>query len=71
MNKFWKVFFTVIGTIVCVPFLIVFISALFGFGALVMCIPEVVGGVLIMLTIVSIPGVIIGLIVGHYSKDKK
>lgn len=68
MSKFWKVFFTIIGAIVCVPLLIVLISALFGFGAIAMCIPEIVGGVLIVLTIISIPGVIIGLIIGHCSK---
>ena len=50
MSKFWKVFFTIIGAIVCVPLLIVLISALFGFGAIAMCIPEIVGGVLIAAT---------------------
>lgn len=70
MNKFLKCALIIIGMIVSVPITIGLLVALFGFGALVMIIPDVVLGILIILGILMIPGLIVGLIVTH-SNDKK
>jgi len=42
-----------------------------GFGAIAMITPEIVGGVITILLLISIPGLIVGLIVGHTDKKNK
>lgn len=70
MKKFLKGILVIICMIISVPVTIMLLAALFGFGALVMIIPDVIGGILIILAIFAIPGLIVGLIIGN-SKDKK
>jgi len=69
MKKFLKGILIIICMIVLVPITIGLLAALFGFGSLIMIMPEVIGGILIILAIFAIPGLIVGLIVG--TKDKK
>ena len=70
MKKFLKGILVIICMIISIPVTIMLLAALFGFGSLVMIMPEVIGGIIIILTIFAIPGLIIGLIIGN-SKDKK
>lgn len=72
MKKFLKGILVIICMIISIPVTIMLLAALFGFGSLIMIMPEVIGGILITLTIFAIPGLIIGLIIGNSnSKDKK
>lgn len=72
MKKFLKGVLIICCMVVSVPVTIMLLAALFGFGSLIMIMPEVIGGILIILTILAIPGLIIGLIIGNSnSKDKK
>lgn len=72
MKKFLKGVLIICCMVVSVPVTIMLLAALFGFGSLIMIMPEVIGGILIILTIFAIPGLIIGLIIGNSnSKDKK
>jgi len=70
MKKFLKGILIIICMIVSVPVTIMLLAALFGFGSLVMIMPEIMGGILVILAIFAIPGLIVGLIIGN-SKDKK
>lgn len=69
MKKFLKGILVIICMIISVPITIGLLAALFGFGSLIMIMPEVIGGILIILAIFAIPGLIVGLIIG--TKDKK
>lgn len=72
MKKFLKGILIICCMVVSVPITIMLLAALFGFGSLIMIMPEVIGGILIILAIFAIPGLIIGLIIGNSnSKDKK
>ena len=68
MNKLIKAIVTMVAVIIGVPVLIMVFGALFGFGALVVAAPEITVGVVMFLLVISIPGNIIGLIIG---RDKK
>lgn len=70
MKKFLKGILIICCMVVSVPVTIMLLAALFGFGSLVMIMPEIMGGILVILAIFAIPGLIIGLIIGN-SKDKK
>lgn len=70
MKKFLKGILVIICMIISVPVTIMLLAALFGFGSLIMIMPEVIGGILIILAIFAIPGLIVGLIIGNSSKDK-
>ena len=70
MKKFLKGILIIICMIISVPITIGLLAALFGFGSLIMIMPEVIGGILIILAIFAIPGLIVGLIIGNSSKDK-
>lgn len=69
MKKFLKGILVIICMIISVPITIGLLAALFGFGSLVMIMPEIMGGILVILAIFAIPGLIVGLIIG--TKDKK
>jgi len=72
MKKFLKGILIICCMVVSVPVTIMLLAALFGFGSLIMIMPEVIGGILIILAIFAIPGLIVGLIIGNSnSKDKK
>ena len=72
MKKFLKGILVIICMIISIPVTIMLLAALFGFGSLVMIMPEIMGGMLIILAIFAIPGLIVGLIIGNSnSKDKK
>ncbi len=72
MKKFLKGIIIICCMVVSVPVTIMLLAALFGFGSLIMIMPEVIGGILIILAIFAIPGLIVGLIIGNSnSKDKK
>lgn len=72
MKKFLKGVLIICCMVVSVPVTIMLLAALFGFGSLIMIMPEVIGGILIILAIFAIPGLIVGLIIGNSnSKDKK
>lgn len=68
MKDFGKGLLVILGVIVAVPIMIIVLAALFGFGALVAAIPDVMFGVIGVLLLVSIPGLICGLIIGHHKK---
>ena len=68
MNKLMKAIVTMVGVIIGIPLLIVMFGTLFGFGTLVVAAPEITVGVVMFLLVISIPGIIIGLIIG---RDKK
>ena len=71
MKKFLKGGLIIVCMIVSVPVTIMLLAALFGFGSLVMIMPEIMGGILLILAIFAIPGLIVGLIIGNSnSKDK-
>lgn len=71
MKKFLKGVLIIVCMIVSVPVTIMLLAALFGFGSLVMIMPEIMGGILLILAIFAIPGLIVGLIIGNSnSKDK-
>lgn len=69
MKKFLKGILIICCMIISVPVTIMLLAALFGFGSLVMIMPEIMGGILVILVILAIPGLIVGLIIGN-SKDK-
>lgn len=72
MKKFLKGVLIICCMVVSVPVTMMLLVALFGFGSLIMIMPEVIGGILIILAIFAIPGLIVGLIIGNSnSKDKK
>lgn len=72
MKKFLKGILIICCMVVSVPVTIMLLAALFGFGSLVMTMPEIMGGILVILAIFVIPGLIVGLIIGNSnSKDKK
>ena len=64
MKKFLKGILVIICMIISIPVTIMLLAALFGFGSLIMIMPEVIGGIIIILTIFAIPGLIVGLIIG-------
>lgn len=68
MSKLIKAIVTMVAVIIGVLVLIVMFGTLFGFGALVVAAPEITIGVVAFLLVISIPGIIIGLIIG---RDKK
>lgn len=68
MSKLIKAIVTMVAIIIGVPVLIMMFGILFGFGALVVAAPEITIGVVAFLLVISIPGIIIGLIIG---RDKK
>ncbi len=68
MSKLIKAIVTMVAVIIGVPVLIMMFGTLFGFGALVVAAPEIIIGVVAFLLVISIPGIIIGLIIG---RDKK
>lgn len=70
MKKFLKGILIICCMVVSVPITIMLLAALFGFGSLIMIMPEIMGGILVILAIFAIPGLIVGLIIGN-SKDKK
>lgn len=65
MGNFFKGILVIVGLIVGIPAAIVAFSALIGFGALLTVMPEVILGVVAILLIASIPGLIVGLIIGR------
>ena len=68
MNKLMKAIVTMVGVIIGIPLLIVMFGTLFGLGALVVAAPEIRVGVIAFLLVISIPGIIIGLIIGRDNK---
>ena len=68
MNKLMKAIVIMVGVIIGIPLLIVMFGTLFGFGALVVAAPEITVGVVAFLLVISIPGIIIGLIIGRNKK---
>lgn len=68
MKKFGKALCIMLGIFVGVPLMIIILCAIFGFGALVVTIPEVMVGVIGVLLIISIPGIIVGLCIGSSKK---
>ena len=71
MKKFGKAILVMLSVIVGVPIFIIAFAAIMGFGALTMITPEIIGGVITILLLISIPGLIVGLIVGHTDKKNK
>lgn len=71
MKKFGKAILVMLSVIVGVPMVIIAFAAIMGFGAIAMITPEIVGGVITILLLVSIPGLIVGLIVGHTDEKNK
>lgn len=69
MKKFGKAILVMLAVIVGVPMIIVAFAAIMGFGAITMIVPGLTGEVIAILLLISIPGLIVGLIVGH--NDKK
>lgn len=51
MKKFLKGVLIICCMVVSVPVTIMLLAALFGFGSLIMIMPEVIGGILIILAI--------------------
>lgn len=68
MSKLIKAIVTMVAVIIGIPVLIMMFGTLFGFGALVVAAPEITIGIVAFLLVISIPGIIIGLIIG---RDKK
>lgn len=65
MMKFIKAIGTMMFAIIGLPILIMLFGVLFGFGALVVAAPEITIGVVTFLLVISIPGIIVGLIIGR------
>lgn len=59
---------TLIGVVVAIPLMIMFVLSILGMGAIAVTIPEVFIGILIVCLIISIPGILIGVIVGLLKK---
>lgn len=68
MKDFGKGLLIILGLIIGIPLMIVLLCAIFGFGALIVAAPGVMGGVILILLLISIPGLICGLIIGHHKK---
>lgn len=68
MNKLMKAIVTMVYVILGIPLLIMIFVALFGFGMLIVAAPGCIVGVVTFLLVISISGIIIGLIIG---RDKK
>ncbi|WP_130837551.1 hypothetical protein [Lachnoclostridium sp. Marseille-P6806] len=64
MKHFYKGALAIFGCIIAVPVFIALLITLFGLGALIITIPDIVIGIVILLAILCIPGLIIGLIIG-------
>lgn len=59
---------TLIGVVVAIPLMIMFVLSILGMGAIAVTIPEVFVGILIVCLVISIPGILIGVIVGLLKK---
>lgn len=57
-----------IGVVVAIPLMIMFVLSILGMGAIAVTIPEVFVGILIVCLVISIPGILIGVIVGLLKK---
>lgn len=65
MKKFGKTVLIILGVIIGIPLCIVLLLALTGFGALIFAAPGVMAVIIGVLLLISIPGLIVGLIAGH------
>lgn len=65
MSNFFKGILILIGLIIGIPLMILVLCTLMGFGAILVAVPEVALGIIGLLLVISIPGLIVGLIAGH------
>lgn len=65
MGNFFKGILILIGLIIGIPLMIMVLCTLMGFGAILVAVPEVALGIIGLLLVISIPGLIVGLIAGH------
>lgn len=65
MGNFFKGILILIGLIIGIPLMILVLCTLMGFGAILVAVPEVALGIIGLLLVISIPGLIVGLIAGH------
>lgn len=65
MGNFFKGILILIGLIIGIPLMILVLYTLMGFGAILVAVPEVALGIIGLLLVISIPGLIVGLIAGH------
>ena len=63
MKKLGKGLLIMLGVIVGVPILIILWLVLFGFFGAFLAAPGVMGAIILVLLIISIPGIIVGIIV--------
>lgn len=68
MKEFGKILIGLVVGIIAVPLLIITFSALVGFGAILVAIPEIMIGLIVILVVISIPGLIVGLVIGRKQK---
>lgn len=68
MKEFGKILISLVVGIIAVPLLIITFSALVGFGAILVAIPEIMIGLIVILVVISIPGLIVGLVIGRKQK---
>lgn len=68
MKKLGKGLLMMLGVIIGVPILIILWLVLFGFFGAFLAAPGVMGAIILILLIISIPGIIVGICV---SKSKK
>lgn len=65
MKKIGKGLLIMLGVIIGIPLCIVLLLAVTGFVGLFAAAPGVMAVIIIVLLIISIPGLIVGLIAGH------
>lgn len=64
MGSFVKGLLVIVGLIIGIPLMILVLSTLLGFGIILVSVPQIALGIIAILLVISIPGLIVGLIVG-------
>lgn len=66
MKGFAKGILILLGLIIGIPLMILVLCTLMGFGAVLVAVPEVALGIIAILLVISLPGLIVGLIAGSH-----
>lgn len=70
MKKFGKAILITLGVIIAMLLLVPVITSIIGLAAVAVVAPGFVGGLIIFLLILAIPGIIVGIHVGKKKDDK-
>ena len=69
MKNIAKFIVGIIVAAIAIPVAFIAITAMLGVGALAITIPEVFLGIILVVAIISIPGLIVGWVMGHRKNE--